>query len=264
MVAAAQIPLPLYPRTQPGVRLEWWKHGGGQELRLGDLPAHSEIVVSFRRTAGGVLTLSHGDGERWTATETEGERGERTEYRFRHDASRLRLRWSAPVSEVAVLGETDTKTIDLARRPAKRGQRRAIVFGGTEGLPSHGFVLFEREDPAARRTTVRGFGFYPDPEAGFLRLITLSRIPGFVGDELLNRKFSRIQQQLVVYVDSEQFDAADLAVARWQCRGVYRLLIQDCVGFTRDVAAAVGLETPPRGLAGMRPSDYIRRLIEAN
>jgi len=259
--------LHLFPESPPGVEADWQERGGRNQidLRLRGLPAHQRLLISFVPMDSDETNFGYSDGARWSFVEFANcATGERTSCEIPHDGSMLRLRWFGPVEDVRVEATSEWKSVDVSRTRPRPGSRRAIIFGGTRGVPSHGFLIFEHEDPRSRQTRVRGFGFYPDAATSFARLVLLRQVPGFVADELLNRKFSHVEEQIVVYVDERQYRAAEAVIGRWQCQGEYRLLLKDCVTLMRDVAAAIGLNAPRRGISGARPADYVRKLIDAN
>lgn len=264
------------------------------DLRLAALPPHRAVRVSFvvlmpfdQETGVRGLQFCFGDGRRWHISSEEeaapssestlspivyarasGQRAWLVERMFDHESSELRLRWSVPVTDASeswaitnllIESISDLKTLDLSPR-----RQCAVIFAGTDGMPSHGFLIFERESALARRTEVAAYGFYPDPEISTARLVLLRSVPGVMHDELGEHKLTRVRNQLVVYTTASQFEAARAVVEHWRCNARYRLLTRDCVTLTREVSTALGLQVPARGPFRSLPADYLRELINAN
>jgi hypothetical protein len=299
--ARPEVDFTWYVNRQPDPRTR--KLAGGQlhvhgpfgleevDLKLTGLPPHDSVRVRFLllNASEQDLKFTCSDGLRWREPESvvfEDTSPDAQKLVFAsaseqnvdvvrrsvpHEGPVLRLRWSVadPQDAWSIAGllvevQSATKTLDVSGSRARVGQRLAVIFSGTEGVPSHGFLAFEQEQPRLRRTAVTAFGFYPDPEISYSRIAMMWSVPGQVLDEFQTRQWSRTRKRLVVYVNPAQFRAAQAIVARWRCRGRYRLLTQDCVEMVREVAVALGLEVPPRGLLGTRPADYIAGLVDAN
>lgn len=253
--ANAEVVWTVYPALRPGIKAFWRQKPGPEPQRvlvLTHLPAHDVVHVVFTASGPGAELV------RWTPGAGE----------FAHEEDRLELRWTSTqpfeLTSVQIQIAAEHKSIDISGAISRRGTRRAVIFAGTRSLASHGFLIFERENPRRRQTEVSAYGFYPADDVSFSRLVTLRPVPGEVRDELGQRKWSHTQDRLVVFVNARQFKAAQDVIARWRCRARYRLLRQDCVSMTREVAAALGLETPDRGWMRARPSDYIQKLIDVN
>lgn len=297
LAMAAQITLNLYSvgePLRPGIQARWYVDsrpvpatappdrllGGEQlDLRLANLPPHESLKLRFliRQDSGATglppVRFAISNGRQWTPLDPpESWVVERT---FPHDTPFLRIRWSIPnsssedagpwsIDSVSVDAITGTKSVDISRVRHRSGEQRAIVFSATRGMPSHGFLVFENEDPAGGKTQIAAYGFYPARTSSFTRLILLRSVPGEIQDDIHNSTLTRVALQLIVYVDRDQFRAAEAVVSRWRCQGRYRLRTRDCVDLMREVSEALGLEVPVRGVLQTRPASYLRDLIAAN
>lgn len=229
----------------------------GEDLSLGDLPARTDPGAYLARISGAENADAAYDIVR----------------RFDHSASVLRLRWRMPISDddeqwgiarLRISAVAASRSLDISGMSKRVRGRSAIMFCATAGVPSHAFVVFEDENAGARQSTVAAFGFYPDPEVSRTRIALLGSVSGLVLDDLRTGPFSRVDQRLIVYVNRRQTAAARAVVGMWKCRASYRLMSRDCVAFTQEIAAALGLSVPERGLFSSRPADYMRLLIEGN
>lgn len=161
-------------------------------------------------------------------------------------------------------GAPEPHALDISGPQGQRTERRAVIFYATTGIPSHVFVAFEREDEKVRRSRASAYGFYPAPEVSTAGA-ALRRVRGVVKDDILDtHALPRAEQTLVVYVNPRQWSAAQSAMEKWRCNGSYRLLKQDCVTFTEEVARALALRVPPRRWLLTRPADWLSRLREIN
>ncbi len=156
-----------------------------------------------------------------------------------------------------------SRMIDLSD-PTARGDRQAVIFYATGGLPSHAFVSLEREDSRGFRTRVEAYGFYPHPDVSTARAATRA-VRGVILDDLLaTHALPRAVDRLVVYVTPALYQTVEHVIERWKCDGSYHLLDKDCVTFAGEVARTLGLRTPPRTLRNSRPAAYMRDLIALN
>lgn len=264
--------------------------GAELELRLARLQEHREVTVTFLFIGPPeALRMSANDGRRWTVLEPialppeavaaspDGARrlafemaaGRETwlvEAKLPHSAATLRLRWSAPgaewsIAQVRVSVSGDAKIADLT---VDGSRRRAVVFCATDGVPSHGFVIFEWEDAGRRRTSASAWGFYPEAQANYASLALGLSAPGELRDEFRTGQMTRVAARLVVYADARRFAAARAGLARWRRERTYRLLTRDCVTLLEEVAGELGLRVPRRGVDSLRPAAYLEALIEAN
>lgn len=156
---------------------------------------------------------------------------------------------------VAQIGEID-------RRLYSEESQYFLVFAAREGLTGHAFVAWATEDHRARMSTESAFGMYA--RSGVEGIVSvLGFVPGGIADEALRAPGREIDVRLIVQVNSEAYEAAEEVLRRWSGRD-YRLVEQDCVRFTSEVAAAIGLRTPSRRLGTLRPMSFVRQLVELN
>ena len=229
--------------SRRGVSAEWQREEAALRLRLDGLPPHDQLLITSEVTMSGA-------------------RRETLSWSVRHSGASFEMRW--PEVEVAWLrieATADRRFIDVSGRKPPAG---AVIFYATGGMPSHAFIAIEREDSRSRMTTVRASGFYPDPTVSVRHALTRS-VPGVVLDELKTTSaLPRAIESLTVYASEEQMRSVEAVVARWKCRGSYRLFSEDCLTFTGEVAVVLGLHSPERGWFASRPLEWVQRLIDLN
>jgi hypothetical protein len=153
----------------------------------------------------------------------------------------------------------EPKVID--RRADRKGPAQySLVFMTRSELPGHAFVAFseDRNSNGVGLCLVRAFGFYPGP--GHKGVV--GPVPGAIVDEAARNGLSRGEAQLIVRVDRVDYRKAEDIRRRWVDR-TYQLTESDCITFSGEVAAAIGLKVPDRERT-ILPVDYVRRLAAAN
>jgi len=140
------------------------------------------------------------------------------------------------------------------------GKRPDVANGAFVG---HAFVGFGREDSSRNMSWMEGFGLWPQSSAMGGASLVIGRVPGIIQDE------AHTSSDVVVScrVSQSQFDAARDVKERWGARPDYQLIYQDCLTFTLDLAASLGLKLPSRESLPDNialPITHMERLAAAN
>lgn len=130
-------------------------------------------------------------------------------------------------------------------------------------LGGHAYIGLGREDPQASMSYARTFGAHPVQDQMGKWSILIGPIPGEVR-EVLQRDISA---RLIIKVDEGDYKKADAIISRWQAKGQYQLLWEDCTTMINEVATALGLSVPGRGgvsPATWFPSGALGKLVNDN
>lgn len=124
----------------------------------------------------------------------------------------------------------------------------------------HAFVVWTQENDRRQYSTAQAFGFYPksDKKLGFF-----GPVSGDVKNESTERdpkKLSLITHRLTVQVNKKVWIESQARIKQWETEK-YDLFANNCVHFTHDVAADLGIITERRDTE--LPSDFLARLIES-
>ena len=164
---------------------------------------------------------------------------------------------------VAVAGVAGSASAaDLIKDLRAPGSRSSLTVAicARPGVPGHAMVVLGREDAAKQACTVEAFGFYPDGA----KAAVLGNVPGALADEFLRGKgVASAACRVVVKVDPAGFERVAKVRKRWGDRTNYKLLEADCVTFTGEVAAALGLKVPDRKDAKL-PTTFVEKLYDLN
>jgi hypothetical protein len=140
-----------------------------------------------------------------------------------------------------------------------------IVFLADGGsLTGHSYVVWGQENPSKLRSEQYCFGLYA--QGGDLKELVFGKVVGELRDDDCWSAINTTHR-LIVKVDEVDFHNAMGVYHRWaqleqEGRLEYELRYSDCVTFLIEVAEAVGLSTPSRGL--LFPQDYVKQLMRAN
>lgn len=163
--------------------------------------------------------------------------------------------------------EAKVKTID--RRTASEESRYFLVFcacGGTDeatSLTGHAFVVVGKEDAENQVCTQAAFGFYPVKDGDVVKS-AFKTVPGEVVDEVTKGSLAATTNRLIVEVNKPAYEKAEAVRKKWAEKGEYRLILKDCVTFTKEIATEIGLTIPDRSGFDNLPQKYILALMNAN
>ena len=139
-----------------------------------------------------------------------------------------------------------------------------MVFAARDNtITGHAFVVWGEEDPVKQQSSYEGFGYYPLDQTA---VGNIKAAFGPVASELVNEATKNsagaISDRLIVEVPIDRYKKSMSVRDRYK-GSKYRTIERDCVTFVDDVAAALGLNRPARGLFNgtITPVGYVRALI---
>lgn len=153
--------------------------------------------------------------------------------------------------------------IDLRTHPEERLHSITLSAESRDAartLPEdlgHAFITFNSENEQKAMTTNEVVGFYPpDREEKSLWRAMF----GFNEGGLKNDALETADYQVIIAVNSDQYERALAIYEKYKKPQNYFLTLQDCTTFAGEVARAIGLQTPTRLLAPY-PDGYIKEIL---
>lgn len=137
------------------------------------------------------------------------------------------------------------RSLDARYRSTDDGSKYFIVVAARRpDLPSpsgHAFIVWGKEDAAAKMSSQSAFGFYP--KHGLDSDVILGdNVPGdLVAESLESTNHQRISGRLIVQVDRADYEKALARIAPWKTDD-YNLYAQNCISFAKDIAETIGLQ----------------------
>lgn len=129
----------------------------------------------------------------------------------------------------------------------------------------HAFVSFIEQNAQGELVSTRTLGFYPDHDAGLLRLL-FGALPASVEEGFVHNKRRTSLLQVAFIVDSASWQRACKKAIQWN-QYPYRLFGNNCVAFTADIAEEAGLLVPSAKTLGRwprYPRKWLRLLEKRN
>lgn len=129
----------------------------------------------------------------------------------------------------------------------------------------HAFVSFIEQNAQGDLVATRTLGFYPDHDAGLLRLL-FGALPASVEEGFVHNKRRTSLLQVAFTVDSASWQRAYEKAMQWN-QYPYRLFGNNCVAFAANIAEEAGLAVPSAKILGhlpRYPRKWLRLLEKRN
>ena len=154
-------------------------------------------------------------------------------------------------SFVPSIALADRPVLDL-RRQSEPEDYEIGFCARADSATGHAFLTMSRRETSGKRTFL-AIGHAPEDKKK-----ELGPVAGGIKEE---RYTSRTQDCLMTKVESGHYEKAQKLVDASEHRD-YFLLLNDCITFLSEVAEALGLKVPPRGID--KPLEFVDRLKSEN
>lgn len=155
----------------------------------------------------------------------------------------------------------ETVNVD-ARVRSEDKPYRIVISARNDGEYGHAWITWNEESGQLQMSTNRSLGFYPklDSEGPADPKKEYKVIFGLTG-EMKNDSDEQADYQIIIDLNSDQYQRAKLVYDKWEQGHRYFLGIQDCTTFVGEVVAAAGLNVPSR-MFSPYPVDYVKSIAQ--
>jgi hypothetical protein len=138
-------------------------------------------------------------------------------------------------------------------------------YGSDGGTAGHAFIAFGKEIADPGMSVDEGaWGLYPDNSIAGGASVILGPVPGQIKSDAETIASNDDKYGIQIEVSKEDYEKAKSIRDKWDAKGTYQLVFQDCVSFISEVAEQLDSVTVPQRINNIMPVDYILKFIEKN